>query len=91
MLNIINERKLKYIGHANRNPKTELMKTVLQGKIESPRRKGRPPTTYISTITKSSGMGLQEISQRSSDREKWRCLAKSACVAANVDHDDADR
>ena len=91
LLNIINERKLKYIGHAIRNPKTELMKTVTQGKIQSPRRRGRPPTTYISTITKSSGLGLQEISQRSMDREKWRCLAKSACVAANVNHDDADR
>ena len=45
LLNIINQRRLKYIGHAMRNTKTDLMKTVFQGKVQSKRRQGRPPAS----------------------------------------------
>jgi hypothetical protein len=40
----ISKRRLKYLGHANRNTKTDLMTTVLQGKVEAKRNQGRPPT-----------------------------------------------
>ena len=33
-LNEIKRRRLKYVGHAVRNPRTDLMSTVLQGKVE---------------------------------------------------------
>ena len=42
VLKEINKRKLKYIGHANRNTKTQLMKTVLQGKLEAKRKAEKP-------------------------------------------------
>ena len=35
MLSEISKRRLKYLGHANRNTKTDLMTTVLQGKVEA--------------------------------------------------------
>jgi len=76
ILGIINTRKLKYIGHVSRNTKTQLMKTVLQGKIQSERKKGRPPASYINTICKFSGVGLGTISQRSQDREKMEKLCE---------------
>ena len=50
LLTIINQRKLKYIGHAARNVHTDLMITVLQGKTQSRRKKGRPAASYISTL-----------------------------------------
>ena len=43
-LNIIIKRRLKYVGHANRNSKTDLMTAILQGKVEGKRNRGRPPT-----------------------------------------------
>ena len=41
-LNEIKRRRLKYVGHAVRNPRTDLMSTVLQGKVEGKRGRGRP-------------------------------------------------
>jgi hypothetical protein len=35
MLSEISKRRLKYLGHANRNTKTDLMTAVLQGKVEA--------------------------------------------------------
>jgi hypothetical protein len=35
MLFEISKKRLKYLGHANRNTKTDLMTTVLQGKVEA--------------------------------------------------------
>ena len=48
-LNEIKRRRLKYVGHAVRNPHTYLMATVLQGKMEGKRGRGRPAMTYITS------------------------------------------
>jgi hypothetical protein len=42
MLSEISKKRLKYLGHANRNTKTDLMTTVLQVKVEAKRNQGRP-------------------------------------------------
>ena len=91
LLSITQQRKLKYIGHASRNKNTDLMKTVLQGKIEAKRKKGRPAATYIGSLNKSLGIKLQTTSQDSQNRERWRTIVKSACVAPTIGIDDGDR
>ena len=90
LLSIINQRKLRYIGHAKRNVQADLMKTVLQGKVHSRRKKGRPAASYINSL-KSQGINLQTISQESQDRKSWRRIVQASCVAANIVIDDADR
>ena len=45
MLSEISKRRLKYLGHANRNTKRDLMTTVLQGKVTG-KKKSRK-TSYI--------------------------------------------
>lgn len=90
VLKIINKRKLKYVGHANRNSKTDLMTTVLQGKVESKRNRGRPPISYMNNISASSGLRLEEIIHRSRDRDDWRALV-AMTGAATFDPGDADR
>ena len=40
----INKRRMKYIGHANRNPRTDLTATGLQVRIEGKINRRRPPT-----------------------------------------------
>jgi len=66
------KRKLSYVCHSNRNTQTNLMKAVIQGKVEGRRKKrGRPPTSsYIANITEISGLGgeLQERVELSRDR-----------------------
>ena len=91
LLREINKRRLKYLGHANRNKNTSLMTTVLQGKIEAKRRPGRPPTTYIENIKKICHLNIQEVVQRSQDRKAWTRVVKSVIAAANIDTDEADR
>ena len=90
LLTIVNQRRLRYIGHASRNAQTDLMKTVLQGKVQSGRRKGRPSASYIGML-RSQGVGLQTTSQESQDRDYWRRIVHSSCEAANIVTDDADR
>ena len=65
----INKRRMKYIGHANRNPRTDLMAIVLQGRIEGRRNRGRPPTSLMNNITASSGLSLSDVVHRSRDRQ----------------------
>ena len=89
-LNHIRRRRLKYVGHAVRNPRTDLMSTVLQGKVDGKRNRGRPAMTYIDNIRKDSGLSLSQIVRRCEDRDDWREVVANA-GAANFEHGDADR
>lgn len=92
ILNIVMEKKLKYIRHATRNTKTNLMAVAYQGKVEGRRKKGRPPITLLDNIKTSTGLEIHEVARSSSDREKWRqtvwnCKKRkeSASAAASTD------
>ena len=87
----MDKRKLKYVGHAIRNSKTALMATVLQGKVDAPRKKGRPSLAYDDNIKEVSRLKMGEISQESRDRDRWRNIVEASCGAANIEADDADR
>ena len=78
LLKEVQKRRLRYVGHALRNTKTDLMTTVLQGKFAGKRRRGKPVTTYISNIVKSSRHSLHSMSQLSRDRDDWRAVVMSA-------------
>ena len=54
----INRRKMRYLGHAVRNPKTNLMATILQGRVEGKRNRGRPQTLYMDNVKAISGLTL---------------------------------
>ena len=69
LLQEINKRKLKYVGHAVRNPKTDLMATILQGRVEGRRNRGRPPMSYMDNITAITGLTLGEVMHRSRERD----------------------
>ena len=72
VLQVVSSRRLRYVGHAVQNKNTNLMTTVMQGKLEAKRRSGRPPTTYLDNIKKKVGMSLQEMSHACMNREGWR-------------------
>ena len=78
LLSEVQKRRLRYTGHALRSTKTDLMKTVLQGKFAGKSKKGRPAMTFINNIEKSSGLSLHKMSQRSKDRNEWRAIVMSA-------------
>ena len=73
LLGFVVRRKLSYLGHTMRDGGCELVKCVIQGKVNGKRRRGRPNTSYSSNITKwimkawSKYRGTHEIAMDGED------------------------
>ena len=71
----ITARKLSYFGHVTRH--NCLQNTIIQGKIDGKRKKGKPATSWLDEIKQLTGTSITKATRAAGDRRKWRSFIRT--------------
>ena len=73
LLKNIAKRKMKYYGHIKR--RNNLLTTLVEGKIQGKRPRGRPRNSWFGDIKQWSGRNGFEATQSAGDRHLWSIIS----------------
>ena len=65
--------RLQYFGHLMRR-EDSLEKTLMLGKCEGKRRRGRQRMRWLDSVIKATNMNLAQLQEAVEDRTAWRAL-----------------
>lgn len=77
LFNLIQTKKLKYFGHIIRQSGDTLHRTVLDGKVNGKRGRGRPRIKWTTNITKWTGLEYHQAVRLAQHRQEWRTIASN--------------
>ena len=77
LYNIIQTKKLQYFGHIIRQNGDTLHRTVLDGKVNGSRGRGRPRTKWTTNITKWTELEYHQAVRQAQHRQEWRTIASN--------------
>lgn len=70
IVDVLKRRKLTFFGHhirANR-----ILKTLIQGKVEGERKRGKPRRSWSDDLVDWTGLSLADLCREAENRTNWR-------------------
>jgi hypothetical protein len=70
--------RLRWLGHVEQIPETQIPKRILKGRLDNRRRRGRPRMRWMDSVIEdlaTMGIGMED---KSTDRDTWRAVLNEA-------------
>ena len=75
---MVKSGKLRWCGHISRS--SGIAKTILQGTVKGPRRRGRQKKRWEDNIKEWTGLGFEDSLRAAEDREGWKGIVATSSV-----------
>lgn len=80
LLMSIKQRKLEYLGHVMRGPRYELLRLILNGKIEGKKWIGRKKMSWLRNLRQWTGLTAEQLLHAARDRNRYKEIINMGVV-----------